>query len=222
MKPIDAKERRFLATCNVLTTGRIARICQTAARTVSKWIDSGALRGYRIPGSEDRRVSKKDLIAFMRLHGLPDSDFLNAETAYALLAYTYHDALCISLRAALGDLWTIQHTRSAYELGSKLSICFPHVLVVDLAGGAPEVVGILAPVGIFVSTGMAGNLVVAGPLNVYPSSLFELCGFCHHSKAPPILCFTWDLRCACNWLETMPFSLRPIWQDRQMARRPPR
>ena len=35
----------------VLTTGEVAKICNVAPRTVSKWFDSGSLKGYRIPGS---------------------------------------------------------------------------------------------------------------------------------------------------------------------------
>ena len=36
----------------VFTTGQVAKICKVAPRTVSKWFDSGRLRGYRIPGSQ--------------------------------------------------------------------------------------------------------------------------------------------------------------------------
>lgn len=55
----------------VLTTGQIARICKVAPRTVAKWFDTGELHGYRIPGSRDRRVPIKELVQFMRAHGLP-------------------------------------------------------------------------------------------------------------------------------------------------------
>ena len=41
----------------VFTTGQVAKICKVAPRTVSKWFDTGRLRGYRIPGSQDRRDS---------------------------------------------------------------------------------------------------------------------------------------------------------------------
>ena len=33
----------------VFTTGQVAKICKVAPRTVSKWFDSGRLKGYRIP-----------------------------------------------------------------------------------------------------------------------------------------------------------------------------
>jgi hypothetical protein len=36
---------------DVLTTGEVAKICSVAPRTVSKWFDSGALTGYRIPAA---------------------------------------------------------------------------------------------------------------------------------------------------------------------------
>lgn len=55
----------------VLTTGQIARICNVAPRTVSKWFDLGQLRGYRIPGSRDRRVPVDQLVRFMKAHDMP-------------------------------------------------------------------------------------------------------------------------------------------------------
>ena len=48
----------------VFTTGQVAKICKVAPRTVSKWFDSGRLKGYRIPGSQDRRIPREYLIKF--------------------------------------------------------------------------------------------------------------------------------------------------------------
>src|SRR5579862_2648637 len=53
---------------DVLTTGEVAKICNVAPRTVSKWFDSGALTGYRIPGSKDRRIPLNQLIQIGRAH----------------------------------------------------------------------------------------------------------------------------------------------------------
>src|SRR5260370_39809339 len=55
----------------VFTTGQVAKICKVAARTVSKGVDSGRLRGYRIPGSQDRRIPREHLIKFLKEHGMP-------------------------------------------------------------------------------------------------------------------------------------------------------
>lgn len=59
---------------NVLTTGDVAKICHVAPRTVSKWFDKGQLKGYRIPGSKDRRIPIAELIRFMRAHHVPIPD----------------------------------------------------------------------------------------------------------------------------------------------------
>lgn len=56
---------------DVLTTGEVAKLCNVAPRTVTKWFDSGQLKGYRIPGSRDRRIPTSELIRFMKAHNMP-------------------------------------------------------------------------------------------------------------------------------------------------------
>lgn len=68
----DAQNRRGVKKHNdVFTTGEVAKICSVAPRTVSKWFDSGKLKGYKIPGSRDRRITKTALVSFMKSHNVP-------------------------------------------------------------------------------------------------------------------------------------------------------
>lgn len=60
-----------LAARQVFTTGQAAAVCRVAPRTAGKWIDAGRLKGYRIPGSNDRRIGRDDLISFMRVSNIP-------------------------------------------------------------------------------------------------------------------------------------------------------
>ena len=55
-----------------LGTQTIARLLHVAPRTVSKLIDSGRLRGYRIPGSKTRRCLWSDLLKFCLDADLPE------------------------------------------------------------------------------------------------------------------------------------------------------
>ena len=55
----------------VLTTGEVAEICNVASRTVGKWFDGGLLKGYRIPGSRDRRIPVGELVRFMKAYEIP-------------------------------------------------------------------------------------------------------------------------------------------------------
>ena len=73
----------------VFTTGQVAKICKVAPRTVSKWFDSGRLRGYRIPGSQDRRIPREHLLRFLKEHGMPLGD---------LEAEVYHKVLVVGRR----------------------------------------------------------------------------------------------------------------------------
>jgi excisionase family DNA binding protein len=61
---------------NVFTTGEVAKICNVASRTVTKWFDGGLIKGYRIPGSRDRRIPVTELRKFMKEHGIPAPESL--------------------------------------------------------------------------------------------------------------------------------------------------
>jgi excisionase family DNA binding protein len=58
----------------IFTTSEVAKICKVAPRTVSKWFDSGRLKGYRIPGSQDRRIPREYLVKFLHDHGMGSDD----------------------------------------------------------------------------------------------------------------------------------------------------
>ena len=64
--------RERISRMKVFTTGQVAEICKVAPRTVAKWFDSGRLKGYRIPGTQDRRIPREYLFKFLREHGMSD------------------------------------------------------------------------------------------------------------------------------------------------------
>jgi excisionase family DNA binding protein len=117
---------------NVLTTGDVAKICHVAPRTVSKWFDNGQLKGYRIPGSKDRRIPVSELIRFMKMHNMPTSALpvgkirvliadSNEETASALSDVLQNEA----------D-YEVKTVRSNFGTGAIVHKFAPHVLLVSL------------------------------------------------------------------------------------------
>lgn len=117
---------------NVLTTGEVARICNVAPRTVSKWFDSGQLRGYRIPGSKDRRIPVNHLIRFMRAHGIPMNGL---ESGCRRLLVLDSDAqFCQALRGKLesDESFEVVAAASAFEAGAIANDTRPHVMLVDV------------------------------------------------------------------------------------------
>lgn len=122
----------------VLTTGDVAKICNVAPRTVSKWFDSGHLNGYRIPGSKDRRIPLDQLVRFMRAYGIP-LDALETGTTRVLVLDTdigIGEALSTALTERNG--YEIMNAISAFEAGAMMQERKPHVLLVDVS--LPDVI----------------------------------------------------------------------------------
>ena len=114
----------------VFTTGEVARICQVAARTVSKWFDSGQLRGYRIPGSRDRRIPLDELLRFMKLHDMPTDGLVPAVTQ-VLLAYPVGkdtEAIAAELSHKVG--YDVHVANNPFAIGLALQRFAPEVVVV--------------------------------------------------------------------------------------------
>jgi len=56
---------------SVLSTAEVAEICCVAPRTVQKWIDTGFLKGYIVPGTNHRRVTPDELRKFLKKNKMP-------------------------------------------------------------------------------------------------------------------------------------------------------
>ena len=117
---------------NVLTTGDVAKICNVAPRTVSKWFDNGQLKGYRIPGSKDRRIPVSELIRFMKVHNMPATT-LPVGKIRVLIADSNTDAT-VALADTLSSRndYEVQTVRSNFEAGAVIQKFVPHVLLVSL------------------------------------------------------------------------------------------
>jgi excisionase family DNA binding protein len=117
---------------DVLTTGEVAKICNVAPRTVSKWFDSGALRGYRIPGSKDRRIPLNQLIRFMKQHNMPLNGLMTGATR-VLIVDDEQDIVEV-LEKILEDeaKYEVEVARGGFEAGIIAERFRPHVLLLDM------------------------------------------------------------------------------------------
>ena len=120
----------------VLTTGDVARLCHVAPRTVSKWFDTGKLRGYRIPGSRDRRIPAAHLLAFMRAHGIPLEE-LDGGSCRVLVVAAQEVS---TITAALTDnpRLDVRKASNGFEAGVLAQQSHPHVIVIDVPAGLAQ------------------------------------------------------------------------------------
>ncbi|HBL46393.1 MAG TPA: hypothetical protein DDZ90_23705 [Planctomycetaceae bacterium] len=122
----------------IFTTGQVAKICKVAPRTVSKWFDSGRLRGYRIPGSQDRRIPREHLIRFLKEHGMPLGELEDEAMGKLLLV-----GADTQVRASLDDLmatedFKIEYAVSGFEAGIQAESLHPDCVIVVFAMGRNE------------------------------------------------------------------------------------
>ncbi len=123
----------------VLTTGQVAKICQVAPRTVSKWFDSGKLKGYRIPGSQDRRIPREYLIKFLKENGMPLGE-LEDEAMGKVLFVGQDQVLYENLTQELPEnrSFRFQNAGSGFEAGIQAESFHPDCIVVDFSIGHTE------------------------------------------------------------------------------------
>lgn len=131
---------------DVLTTGEVAKICNVAPRTVSKWFDSGQLKGYRIPGSKDRRIPVSQLVRFMKDHGIPLDGIASGKTRVLVVddEREVTDILHKVLTEQAG--YDVRTCASEFHAGLECERFKPHVMLLDLHlhdGDARHIVNLL-------------------------------------------------------------------------------
>lgn len=117
---------------DVLTTGEVAKICNVAPRTVSKWFDSGQLRGYRIPGSKDRRIPINALIRFMKAHNIPLDGLTSGATRVLVIDDEAEVVQTIHKLLTEQTSYEVHTADTAFAAGLECEKFRPHVILLDL------------------------------------------------------------------------------------------
>ncbi len=127
---------------NVLTTGEVAKICNVAPRTVSKWFDNGQLKGYRIPGSKDRRIPVSELLRFMKVHDMPTAALPTGKLR--VLVVDSNDDTASTFAQDLEDKgdYETKTAASNFQTGAVVQKFAPHVLVINLLAEGIDAAGI--------------------------------------------------------------------------------
>jgi excisionase family DNA binding protein len=117
---------------DVLTTGQVAKICNVAPRTVSKWFDSGQLRGYRIPGSKDRRIPADQLVRFMRAHNMPLNGLDTGMVRILLVDDDQERTDQLTKNLENDGRYEVRTAESGFDAGIVADQFRPHVIFIDL------------------------------------------------------------------------------------------
>jgi len=130
---------------DVFTTGEVARICRVSSQMVAKWFDSGRLKGYRIPGSQDRRIFREDLVRFLKENNVP-LRVLEGSIKYRVLLVATDSIFDRLLRYSLSKIENYEFwlAPSAFEAGVLTVGIRPDAIVIDFSLGRREAVQIVS------------------------------------------------------------------------------
>jgi excisionase family DNA binding protein len=116
-----------------LTTGDIAKYCDVNLRTVIRWIDKGSLKGYKLPGRGNNRVTEQNFVDFLKENNMPiPSQFLPTSQTILIVDDDKDMANAIKRVLKKGGFQCDTAT-NGFLAGSKLMQHKPALMTLDLS-----------------------------------------------------------------------------------------
>jgi excisionase family DNA binding protein len=162
---------------NVLTTGDVARICNVAPRTVSKWFDSGQLKGYRIPGSKDRRIPLGELVRFMKANNIPTESLSVGKMRILLVDGQDRAMIHLAEHLAAQGNYEVQTAHTSFQTGAAFQRFSPHVVLINLLATDVDAHGICRSIRTSEEFGTAKIIALANPLSTQEAAALMQKGF---------------------------------------------
>jgi excisionase family DNA binding protein len=131
-KPVYIQGEYMVKRKDVLTTGQVAQICNVAPRTVTKWFDSGQLRGYRIPGSRDRRIPFSELIRFMKVHNIPTDGIEKGHVRILLIDSNEENCKSLTEMLTAKGAFDICSAHTSFDAGLFAQKFLPNLILINL------------------------------------------------------------------------------------------
>ena len=117
-----------------LTSGEIAAYCDVNLRTVIRWIESGKLKGFKLPGRGNNRVLVEDFIEFLERHNMPIPEALKGTANPAVLIVDDEMPVAKSIqRVARRAGYDSYIATGGFQAGIMLSQHEPKVMTLDLS-----------------------------------------------------------------------------------------
>lgn len=115
----------------VYTTGEVAQICKVSQQTVIRCFDNGKLRGFRVPGSDHRRIPRESLLQFMKDNDIPIDRL--GDGRYRVLIVDDDQAIVDMLVDLLGrdGRFEIRTANNGFDAGALTAEFKPDLMVLD-------------------------------------------------------------------------------------------
>ena len=162
---------------DVLTTGQVAQICNVAPRTVTKWFDSGQLKGYRIPGSRDRRIPTSELIRFMKAHNIPTDALEIGKMRVLIIDSDWETAENLATGLQNKRNYEVQTAQNSFDAGLIAHKLVPHVVIINLMAKGINATQVCRYVRSSEDLGATKIIAIANGLGETEAEALQLKGF---------------------------------------------
>ncbi len=162
---------------DVFTTGQVAQICSVAPRTVTKWFDSGQLKGYRIPGSRDRRIPLHQLIKFMQSHNIPTDELDCGRLKVLIIDANKESAEGIANSIKSNPKYDLHCASTSFEAGLLAQKLTPNVIIISLLSNEIDAIGISKTIRMDNELQAAKILAMADKINERDAEILISKGF---------------------------------------------
>ena len=117
---------------DVFTSGEVADICRASLQTVNRWLNARELKGYRPTKNADWRITRKELMIFMKDNGIP-LEFITGDKIKVLIVDDEIRLLKAIVRAFRDEeRFQIEIAHSGFSAGAKIEQFKPDVVILDI------------------------------------------------------------------------------------------
>ena len=119
---------------DVFTVYKASQYCKVSPQTIINWIDSGYINAYKTPGGH-RRISQKDLEAFMEKQGIPIPDVIEEDTRIKILVVDDDPIIVESIVQSLEEDehdYEVISASDGFEAGLQVNHFKPNLLILDI------------------------------------------------------------------------------------------
>ena len=116
-----------------LTTSEVAKYCSVNIRTVLRWIDSGKLKSFKLPGRGDNRIVVSDFINFLNDNKIPiPIEF--ADKNKNILVIEDEELISDFIKKILESAgYNVAVAINGFAAGSMLETFHPKLVTIDLS-----------------------------------------------------------------------------------------
>lgn len=117
---------------DVFTAGEIAKIFRTSRQTVNRWLNHGELTGFRPTETAIWKVTRKELVKFMKKNGIP-LEFINGDKIKILIVDDEINMVKSIIRFLKDDdRFILDSANSGFKAGTKLEGFKPDIVILDI------------------------------------------------------------------------------------------